>query len=150
MVKFSAFCVLNVGCLLCQPLYTFEIYDSGPPKRINDTGDENNPNIVYWNETIKNFGLSLREFDTFSLPVELFSYGSTVESEYQNCIMQWNQNGCLELDENSLYGVGATFSSDPELFDESTTEYGGTIFAVTKPDSKYQFEIYPTTSLLDP
>jgi len=87
----------SLSYLFCQPLYTYEKYNSGPPKKVDDTGEPSDPNIIYWNKNIENNGLPMLSFDTFTLPLELLSYGSAIESEYQNCIAQWNQYGCLNV-----------------------------------------------------
>ena len=138
--------LISVNNSFAQVAQAFQRFTPGPPSKVEDSWDRNDPNIIYWNNYVKQNKLDVLEFNMNSLPFELFSYGTQVNQQYDNCISQWNQNGCININKNILYGCPVQFSKDENIF-LNNTQYGATAFAVSQSDGKYQFEIYPNSSL---
>ena len=111
---------------------------------VDYTIDSNDPNLVYWDESVKNFGLSIGAVDQATLPFEL-AFDSNVSPEETECINEWNTNGCIQLN-NSSFGVYVGFSNDENIF-KNNTEFGAAVEAVTQSSGKYYFSVYPSRSL---
>ena len=113
---------------------------------IEYTTDPEDPNIVYWNDNVKQFGLDVLYFNTTILPTELVFNANEINDQYDNCLNQWNQNGCIVIKPNYLIGCPIEFSNDQNIFKNSSL-MGATCYAITEYDGRYQFEFYPAISL---
>ncbi|MFO7525388.1 MAG: hypothetical protein R6W68_08035 [Ignavibacteriaceae bacterium] len=104
LISLCFFMILMTNQSFSQVAQAFLRFTPGPPAKIEDEYNHNDPNITYWNNYVKSNQLDILEFDLNSIPFYLFSYSGQIVQQYDNSINQWDNNGCIDIYKNPLYG----------------------------------------------
>jgi Matrixin len=137
------FIIIN-GSFVYPQFQEFEKFNPSTGN-IDYTTNSSDPDLVYWDESVKSFGLSINSVDPATLPFEL-AFDNNVSTEETECIDEWNSYGCIQLQNYVLGGVVVEFSQDENIF-RNNSEFGATLLAVEQSGNQYVFSVYPSNSI---
>ena len=113
------------------------------------TYDWTDPNVVYWNSSVKSNGLGIRPFNLATLPIEIFSNSQDVVNQTNSIITEWNSNGCINLFENHFFpSILLAFENDNQFFPDIDI-IGRALSAVVTENNKFVFTEYSANTLTD-
>ena len=133
---------INAQCDYPQSFLKF----SESTNQIVDALDWYDQNVIYWDFSVRSYGLNINEFNYFTIPYYLQLYSYDLNDQTENCIDQWNYYGCIDLHYPVISpAVQLEFSLDENMFPTSD-KIGFTAFAITGWTGNYEFTYFNPTS----